>query len=64
MGKNEGKILNLGPRDILLKDRLFASCENISITVNDATDDELTTLRQAVVITLRPHFSVRLGHKS
>lgn len=51
---NEGKIINLGAGALVIGDKFFATCENISVSVNDATDEEIFKLQNSLTITLLP----------
>jgi len=44
--------INLGPRQIKLGNKVLGSCDNVIITVSEATKEELIQLRNAKVIKL------------
>lgn len=44
--------LNLGPRLIQVDDKVLGSCDGVTITVSEATPEELIQLKNAQVIKL------------
>lgn len=51
-GEQQPKELNLGPRMIVVRGRVIGTCDALSLTIAEATDEEIEELRSADEVSL------------